>query len=95
MKLRYRQGAAAPGPPAGGGRVIAFKWPGRSTPPKIIPATPLQEMLYVYIYRISILIILYYSQYYLGIVYCRVITSLYLIDSTIFYAPSMGTFWKF
>ena len=29
MKLRYRPGVFAPGPPAGGG-VIAFKWPERS-----------------------------------------------------------------
>ena len=34
MKLRYRPGSFAPGPPAGG-HVIAFKWPGR--PPEKNP----------------------------------------------------------
>ena len=39
MKLRYSPGVLRPQTP-GGGRVIDFKWPGRS-PPKKILATPL------------------------------------------------------
>ena len=45
MKPRYRPGAFAPGPPAGGGRALAFKWPGR--PPEKIPAMPLMAPIFM------------------------------------------------
>ena len=44
-QIRCHPGAAAPGPPAGGGGVIAFKWPGRL--PKRNPGDAVGDVLLV------------------------------------------------
>ena len=52
MKLRYRPGGLRPRTPCGG-RVIAFKWPGRPLPKKIL-GTPLKEKEFIYLCMYSV-----------------------------------------